>query len=70
MRNETLTSLPDFLTVEEAAKILRLKRSTAYEYVQQGIIPAVRLGRFVRIPKARLLEMAGLQDNRAGAANS
>ncbi|WP_027717390.1 helix-turn-helix domain-containing protein [Desulfovirgula thermocuniculi] len=63
-----LASLPAFLTVEEAARVLRLKRTTAYEYVRQGIIPSVRLGSFIRIPKAKILEMAGLgrEENGAG----
>jgi predicted transcriptional regulator len=30
-----ILELPAFLTVEEAARILRLKRSTAYEYVRR-----------------------------------
>ncbi|WP_424658672.1 helix-turn-helix domain-containing protein [Desulfofundulus sp.] len=51
-----IESMPAFLTVEEAAEILRLKRSTAYEYVRQGIIPSIRLGSFIRVPKARLVE--------------
>ncbi|AKX94980.1 helix-turn-helix domain protein [Moorella thermoacetica] len=74
--DEELKNLPVFLTVEEAAKTLRLKRSTAYEYVQQGFIPSIRLGHFIRVPKARILEMAGLleTENRRkekgqGAAN-
>lgn len=55
-----IKNLPAFLTVEETAKILRLKRSTAYEYIRQGAIPSVRLGHFIRVPKARILELAGL----------
>ncbi|HHW44887.1 MAG TPA: helix-turn-helix domain-containing protein [Desulfotomaculum sp.] len=48
--------MPAFLTVEEVAGILRLKRSTAYEYMRQGIIPSIRLGSFLRVPRARLIE--------------
>lgn len=63
-----LEALPAFLTVEEVAYILRLSRTTAYEYVRQGIIPSVRLGRFIRVPKAKIAEMAGLgrEENGAG----
>jgi len=57
---DNLANLPDFLMVEEVADILRLKRSTAYEYVRQGIIPSVQLGKFIRVPKARIMELAGL----------
>lgn len=53
-----MEELPLFLTVEEVAKILRLKRSTAYEYVRLGIIPARRFKRFLRIPRDVILELA------------
>jgi excisionase family DNA binding protein len=51
-------SLPLFLTVEEAAAVLRLKRSTAYELVRRGEIPHFRLGYFIRVPRDALLRMA------------
>lgn len=65
-----INALPDFLTVEEVAEILRLKRSTAYQYVHQGFIPAVKLGHFIRVPKARILEMVQThKDITTGTAN-
>ncbi len=62
--------LPLFLTVYEAAELLRLKRSTAYELVRQGVIPSCRLGRFIRIPRNVILEMANgrKQENQTGGA--
>jgi len=39
---------PLFLTAAEAMAILRLKRSTFYAYVAQGIIPGVKVGHFLR----------------------
>lgn len=64
--------LPMFLTVYEAAELLRLKRSTAYELVRQGAIPSFRLGRFIRIPRSVILEMANekRQENQTGGAKS
>jgi len=53
-----LSDLPLFLTVEEAAAVLRLKRSTAYELVRRGEIPHFRLGHFIRVPRDALLRMA------------
>lgn len=50
--------LPPILTVEEAAALLRLKRSTAYELVRRGQIPSFRVGRFIRVPRDALLRMA------------
>lgn len=50
------------MTVEEAAQALGLSRSFAYEAVNNGEIPSIRIGRRVLIPKValdRLLEAAG-----------
>jgi excisionase family DNA binding protein len=50
-----------FLRVEEAARILRIGRSTAYEQANRWIatngqcgLPAVKVGRMIRIPAAVL----------------
>jgi len=42
------------LTVPEAAKFLRIGRNLAYELVARGEMPAVRLGRVIRVPRAGL----------------
>jgi len=50
------------LTVEEAAQLLGISRSFAYEAVQRGEIPSMRIGRRILVPKAalvRFLETAG-----------
>jgi excisionase family DNA binding protein len=53
--------LPDFLTVEEAAKVLRIGRTAAYGLTRQwrvtggeGGLPVVRFGRQLRVPGAAL----------------
>lgn len=49
-------------TVEEAAKVLGISRSFAYEAVQRGDIPSMHIGRRILVPKAalnRMLEQAG-----------
>lgn len=51
-----IASLPAVLSVPEVAKILRLSRSQAYEYVHQGLIPCIRLGKSIRVPKAAFLK--------------
>ena len=65
-----LASLPDLMTVSEVAAYLRLGRATVYElcarYVDSGGddgIPAVRIGRTIRIPKRRFADHLGMHSN-------
>ena len=49
-------ALPDVLTVDEAAAILRVNRKTLYEAVRLGTVPGVvRIGRNIRISRSALL---------------
>lgn len=57
---------PDFLTLDEAAVVLRVGRSTAYReanaYEASGGktgIPVIRYGRLFRVPRFRLEEQLG-----------
>jgi len=45
--------MPEIYTVSEIATLLKISRGMAYELVQQGEIPAKRLGRRWVIPRAR-----------------
>lgn len=54
---------PIMVSVPEAAQLLNIKRSRAYELVNSGVIPSVRLGpRCIRVPvralEERMNEMA------------
>lgn len=44
----------ELLTVPETARLLRISRNLAYELVARGELPAVRLGRVIRIPRHEL----------------
>ena len=44
-------------TVDEAAEIIGIGRSSTYEAIQRGQIPALRFGRRVVIPKAAFDEL-------------
>lgn len=46
--------LPDWITVEELARFLRIGRSCAYELVRSGKIPSRRFGRLIRVNRASL----------------
>ncbi len=54
-------SVPDSLTVDEAARVLRRGRSAAYEltgrYLASGRatgLPVIRVGRLLRVPRVEL----------------
>ena len=46
----------DVVTVEQLAEMLKIGRNTAYELVRAGIIPSVRIGRCIRVPKQTIIE--------------
>lgn len=45
------------LTVEEAATVLGISRALAYEAVQHGDIPSIRIGRRILVPRSRLMKL-------------
>ena len=49
-----MESEPEYLKVPEVARMLRVARSRAYELVANGTIPAVRIGRSVRVSRKEL----------------
>lgn len=61
-----MAEVPDFLTVEEAAAVLRIGRTLAYQLAQEWIatggvrgIPCRRVGRLLRVPSRELAEFMG-----------
>ncbi len=44
----------EYLKVPEVAEILRVARSRAYELVADGEIPAIKIGRSVRVSRKEL----------------
>ena len=64
-------SWPAFLTIDEAASILRVARSTAYEMAAAGSLPTVQFGgRSLRVPRGALARLAGEQLVSAPAAQT
>lgn len=45
------------MTVEEAARFLRISRPSAYQAVKKGDIPIIRIGRRILVPVAALEKM-------------
>jgi excisionase family DNA binding protein len=61
-----VSEIPDLLTVSEAARILRISRTTAYRLVRLYLatggregIPAVRVGGQLRVPRVELEKLIG-----------
>lgn len=44
----------EWLKVPEVAEVLRIARSRAYELIADGEVPAVRIGRSVRVNRREL----------------
>ncbi len=62
-----LTNLRLLLRIHEAARMLGIGRSTAYELINAGEIPVVRIGRSVRISTTDLTVWVAAQPrDRAG----
>ena len=53
-RTTPVESLPEFLTPTEFQTYLGIGRSTCYELLRQGLVPSVKFGRLIRIPKSAL----------------
>lgn len=56
-----MIDLPLTLTVEEAGELLGISRQSAYRAAAAGELPALRVGRRLIVPTARLLEMLGVE---------
>jgi hypothetical protein len=54
-----LTELPPTLSIERAAKLLGLSRSSAYRAAANDQLPTLVFGRRLFVPTVRLLEMLG-----------
>ena len=50
------------LTIPEAARLLGIGRSAAYEAAKTGDIPTAKFGRRIVVPLAKLERLLGLQE--------
>ena len=49
-----LAELPPVLTVDEARRVLRIGRRQLYQAIARHDVPALKLGRSIRIPRSGL----------------
>jgi hypothetical protein len=64
--NATSFSPPDLLTVEEAARVLRIGRTSAYALARRYLatggaegVPVLRVGHLLRVPRCGLEQLLG-----------
>ncbi len=50
-------SNPTVLTVVEVAKILRIGRISAYQAIERGEVPSIRIGRRILVPRIALEQL-------------
>jgi excisionase family DNA binding protein len=50
---------PLTISVEDAARLLGISRGLAYEAARRGELPVIRVGRRLLVPRQRLLELVG-----------
>ena len=50
---------PWTFTVDEVAKLLGISRTLAYELVSRKVLPSIRLGRRIVVPRKALEEFLG-----------
>ncbi len=53
---ELLKEYPAVLCISEVAEILNVSPATVRRYIKNQVLPYVKVGRLVRIPKARLID--------------
>ena len=58
----TSSEAKTFLTVDDVANRLNMDRKTIYDAIARKEIPALRVGRLLRVPGAWLREAAGVAE--------
>lgn len=58
----------EMMTPEEVADWLRVSTKTIYRWLEDGKLPALRVGRTYRIPRSEVLAMVRRQDDVDDAA--
>ena len=58
------------MSVREAARLLGIGRDSAYSLVRQGVIPVIRVGRRLLVPRAALVRWVERQAEQRGPAGA
>ena len=65
MTSKHLADLPDVLNPVQVAHFLGLGRNSVYEHIRTGLIPSIKIGRRVLVPKAGLLRLLRTEETPA-----
>lgn len=52
-----LEALPEFLRPDEVFALFRMGRNAGYDAIHDGMIPSIRIGRRIFIPRAAIIAM-------------
>lgn len=55
LRDEMFKDYPDILSVDQLQEMLCIGPVLAYNLVKKGVIPAMKIGREYKIPKAQVI---------------
>lgn len=64
------SAAPQFLTVTEVAEVMRVSKMTVYRLIHAGELPAIRVGKSFRVPKAaigQLLDITWSDERQTGS---
>ena len=62
-----LEDYSDLLSIQELQEVLNIGRNTAYELLNQGSVPAFRIGRCWKIPKDSVIHYISQWKKRVNA---
>ena len=65
----SLADMPEVLTIEETASLLRIGRTSAYQAARAGELPVIRLGRKLLVPRRGLEVLLGANNDHDPDAN-
>lgn len=63
-----MRELEDLMTPEQVAKKLNVAKSTVYSFAHRGLIPAIKLGKSLRIRPEALAKFLEQQEKKAYGA--
>lgn len=56
MADDTLSGFPETMRAKQVAAVFRVPVRTVYNWLNDGTLPAVRVGRTICVPKAAVLQ--------------